>query len=395
MTSYLARLAKGGLARETTQYTYLAPTASVPFNTAAFEDIIQPVQDESVRANDTVVQGIQQGLKHATGDLVINGYPDLIGHWLVGMGLFDTVTAGVSTTLASNSTANATTISLTATVAANSVLSVSDTAGANQEYVKISTVTGTGPYTATVAVGGGTGGNTTKYAHTAAGSSVVSQATHTFKQNRSFTTTWPTYSWTFDVGADQVGWPGCVMSDLAVKIDPKNLITFAPKYTGMPSAAQSTFAYAAAGTVPHIGWEWTLSNAAAASTRGLTFDLALKRAVDPIAASTGTQAPREIFPGALEANGTLKAIYDSAADMTLFTSGLQEAATVTATQNPVLGGSVLTMALSLAAYTTGKRDLAQAYVQADYAIVGVTNTTDSTSGGVASATLTNFQQTAY
>lgn len=392
MTSFLARLAKAGLAKETTQYTYLAPTASVPFNSASFEDIIDPVQDESMRANDTVVQGIQPGIKHTTGDLVINGYPDLIGHWLVGMGLADTVTAGVSTTLSASATAGATSISLTASVPNNSTLQL-DTAGL-LEYVKVGTVTGSGPFVAPITVGGGTGGNSTKFAHASA-AVVVSQTTHTFKQNRTFSTVWPTYSWTFDDGADQVGWPGCVMSDLAVKIDPKNLITFSPKYTGMPSATQATFSYAATGTIPHIGWEWTLSNALAASTRGLTFDLALKRAVDPIAASTGTQTPREIFPGALEANGTLKAIYDTTADMLLFTQGIQEAATITANQNPVLGGSVLTMALSLAAYTTGKRDLSQAYVQADYAIVGITNTTDSTSGGVASATLTNFVSTAY
>jgi hypothetical protein len=48
--------------------------------------------------------------------------------------------------------------------------------------------------------------------------------------------------------ADQLGWAGCVMSELDVKVDPKGFLTFDAKYakyTVMPSAVESTFAYAA------------------------------------------------------------------------------------------------------------------------------------------------------
>lgn len=393
MGSFLTRGTKLGMAKEDTQYTYKAPTVSVPWSTASFEDMIPPARDESIRANDAVLQGIMQGTHHATWDLAVNAYPDILGHFFVAMGLFDTVTsAGVSTTLASDTSANAATIPLTASVPANSVLKLQDSAGANLEYVKISTVTGTGPYTATIATGGGTGGNTTRYAHVAAGGSVASQTTHTFKQNRTFTTVWPSYSFTTDDGADQLGWPGCTGAELGIKIDPKQYVTVAPKYVGFPSASQSTFAYAASTAQPLIGWAWTVTNAGASSTRGLTMDITLKRATEPIFSSTGLQSPREIFPGALEADGTYKAIYDSTADMNLFISALQQPTVHTLTQPVLAGGATLVITMTQSAYTTGKRDLGQAYVQADFALSAINNATD---GGVSSVALSNFVTAAY
>src|ERR1017187_3382378 len=141
--TYLSRLTKLGLAKETTQYTYLAPTVSIPFTTAQFEDHITPLRDESVRANDAIVQGIQQGTWSTTWALDCNAYADITGHWLRAIIGPDTLTtAGVTTSLASNCIAGATSLTLTATVPTGSVIQISDAAGANLEWVKV-TVVGT------------------------------------------------------------------------------------------------------------------------------------------------------------------------------------------------------------------------------------------------------------
>jgi hypothetical protein len=390
--TFLSRLTKLGLAKETTQWTYLAPTVSIPFSTAAFEDIIPPLRDESIRANDAVLQGIQQGPRNSTWDLMVNGYADITGHWLRAIIGPDTVTAGVSTVLSSNTSANASSISLTASPAANAILQISDTAGANLEYVQIGTPTGSGPYVCPITVGGGTGGNTTRYAHTAAGGSVISQTKHTFAQNRSFATVWPTYSLTTDDGADQLGWPGCVMSELGIKIDPKGFVTMAPKYTGFPSLTEATFAYAASTVQPLVGWAWTVQNAGASSTRGMTMDFTLKRAVEALFLSTGSQSPREVFPGALESDGTYKAIFENSTDMNLFTQAQQLPTVHTLTQPVLVGGAILAITMSQSGYTTGKRDLGTQYVSADFALSGINNTTDT---GVTQVALSNFVTTQY
>lgn len=386
--TYLSRLAKLGAAKEVTPNTWLAPTVSVPFNTAKYVNMIDQLRDESIRANDAVLQGIQQGVSYSTWEIESNSYADLIGHWLRAMIGPDTVTPGVSTTLASNCAAGATSLSLTATVASNSVIQISDAGGTNLEWVQVGTVTGSGPYTAPVTSPSGG----TRYAHTAAGGAVLSQSTHLFKQSRSFSTVWPTYSFTTDDGTSQLGWPGCVMSELAVKIDPKGLVTWGPKFTGFPSVSEATFAYAASAVQPVVGWAWSVSNAGAASTRGLTMDLTMKRAVEAIASSDGTQAPREVFPGAMEIDGTYKAIYENLTDYNLYANAVQTPTVHTLTQPVTSGGAVIAVTMSQSGYTTGAVDLGSQYVQSSYNVSGIANTTDS---GIAQVTLKNFLSAAY
>lgn len=385
--TYLSRLTKLGLAPETAQGTYVAPTVSVPWDSAEYEDATTPLRDESVRANDAVLQGLAQGVYQADWSMTLNAYSDSLGHFLKGMGLFDTAVAGVTTTLTANSLINATSLSLTASPASNTVLKISDVGGINLEYVSIGTVTGAGPYICPIVVGGGTGGNSTLFAHTAVGGAVVSQTTHTFKQNRAFATTWPSYSLTTDDGTEQRGWTGCVESELAIKIDPKGLVKISPKYTGWASAVQSTFAYAASTAQAVPGWAWTVTDAQASSTRGLTMDLTLKRATEAIHASSGTRGPREVFPGALEIDGTYKAIFENELDITLFRNYTQVPTVHTLSQPVLFGGSVLALTMSQSGYVTAKVANSGVFLTVDLGMSGVMNTTD---GGVASAVLSNF-----
>ena len=386
--TYLSRLTKLGGAKEAAQWTYQVPAFSVPFTTAKFVDVITPLRDESVRANDSVLQGLSQGPASTTWDIEANGYSDILGHFLRGIIGPDTLSAGVTTSLAANCTVGATTLSLTAAVPSNSVIQISDSGGANLEWVKVGSVTGSGPYTAPVSVPS----SGTRYAHTAAGGAVLSQSTHTFKQNRTFATVWPTYSWTTDDGTDQLGWEGCVESELGIKIDPKGFVTVSPKYLGFPSLAQSTFAYAASAVQPVVGWAWQVTNGGASSTRGLTMDFTMKRATEVVQASTGGQAPREIFPGAMESDGSYKAIFENDNDISLFKTYSQLPTVHTLSQPVTSGGAVLAITMSQSGYTTGEVDLGSTYVQLSQALSGIANSTD---GGVSQVQLTNFVNTQY
>ena len=390
--TFLSRLTKVGFAKESVQYTYLVPAFSLAWRTAKFVDVIAPLRDESVRANDSILQGLNQGPWMVNWDFECDGYADLAGHLFRAIIGPDVVTAGASTVLNANTAANATSFTTTGVVTSNSIFQISDASGANLEWVQGGTVTGSGPYTVPVTVGAGSGGNSLRFAHTAAGGSVLTQSTHTFTQNRTFSTAWPTYSFTTDDGQDQLGWPGNVMSELQVKIDPKGFITFSPKYTGFPSLAESTFAYAASAVQPVVGWGWTVTNGGASSTRGLTMDFTFKRAVEAIQSSDGTQAPREIFPGALELDGSYKAVYDSAADMSNFKSYLQSATVHTLTQPVTSGGASLAIQMGKAGFTTGEVDTSTLYVSLAQAASGIANTVDS---GVTTVTLKNFLSSAY
>src|ERR1700691_2123024 len=147
--TFLSRLTKLGGAKETTQYTYLAPTFSVPFTTASYEDVIGQLRDESVRATDTVLQGIQQGVWNSMWDMEVNAYADVTGQWLRAIIGPDTVTAGVSTTLSTGTSAGATSISVAASITSGSTIQIGT--GATTEYAITGTPSGSGPYTIPIA----------------------------------------------------------------------------------------------------------------------------------------------------------------------------------------------------------------------------------------------------
>lgn len=395
--TFLSRLTKVGLAKEVTNGTYLVPTVSVPWDTFEYSDSTAPLRDESVRANDVVLQQLAQGVVQSDLALTTSVYADFIGNWFVAMGMFDTVTAGVSTTLASNATANSTTFSVTSAtgIVTGTVLKISDAGGLNTEYVTVGSIVST---TVTIGVGGGTGLNSLQFSHTAAGGSVVSQTTHTFKQNRTFSTVWPSYSFTTNDGVEQRGWTGCICDELAIKIDPKGLMKASPKFIGLQSSTQADFAYASSTVSPMPGWGWSVTNGGASSTRGLTMDITLKRATEAIHASQNSRSPREIFPGALEVDGTYKCIFENLNDINLFRTYIQQPTVHVLTQ-PVIqfGGATLTITMSVSGYVTAKQNVSGPYQMLDTTMSGVANTTDGGGGtvGVVSATLANFVTTAY
>lgn len=392
MTS-LAKLGYVGIAKEVTQGTYVTPAFYIPCTKIDAEDVFVELRDESYRNNDTLLQGMYQGPGDSTFAIDVMAYPDAIPYLLRGIIGPDTVTTvGVSTTLASNASAGATSLSLTASVASNSVIKIADAAGANTEYVQVGTVTGAGPYTAPIT----TPATGTQFAHTAAGGSVISQSTHTFKQNPTAAQT----SWSltkYDVATNATsshsrGFPGCKVQECAIKIDPKAVMTFSVKYVGWLSAEQSDPTPTFSSTNPGLGWQWTMTNAGGSSTRGMTYDLTLKRPAEAIHASTGTQQPREVFQGVFEADGTYKAIFENDTDLNLYLNYTQQPATATITQPVTSGGNVITLTSSKSGWYKGKVDLSTVYVTADFSLSGIYNSTD---GGALSATVTNFVSTAY
>ena len=131
-----------------------------------------------------------------------------------------------------------------------------------------------------------------------------------------------------------------------------------------------------------------------ASTRGLTLDYTFKRATEAIHASDGTQGPREIFPGALEVDFKLKAIFENDNDLTTFLTGTQPAfvATVTSPVGATGTGSVLTLTGSQASYTKASTSRDGTYAVIDIDGSAVFNATDA---GVVKPTLTNYVATAY
>lgn len=380
----LSRLGWIGIAKETTQGTFAAPTFYLPVTKADFSIDYTQLRDESYRANDTNLQGLYQGVGEGSADIELAAYPDAIGYGLRIIGP-DTVTAGVSTTLSASTTIGATSISTAATIPAGSTIAIDTTTGL--EYAITGTPSGSGPYTIPIA---SPAGGLTK-AHTS-GATVLGQTTHTFKQ--SVSTLKPTYSFVDYNVYETWGYPGMMLSEVDIKIDPKGMVTLGYKCTGWIGAVQTGLTAPAFTTVqPMLGWQWAMTNAGASSTRGLSYELTLKRDIEAIHASNGTQQPREVFSGVLDADLKYKAIYESDIDYNQYLQALQTSPTsAVVTQPLVAGGASLTMTNTQPATTKGSYDKSGTYVTLDAEISGVYNATDA---GAMQVVLKNWVTSAY
>lgn len=382
----LSRLATLGFAKEATPGTWLAPTWAIPFTKADFEDVTDPVEDKSYRGNDTDLQGLYAGTQQVTWDIELLGYPDILGMFLRAMIGPDTVTAGVTTTLSTTTATGATSISVPVSIPLGSTVSIGS--AGTLEYFTSGTPSGSGPYTIPVSATSNPSG--LAYGHTSA-VQVSTLTTHTFKQSpTSFPL--PTYSFTMFDTVETLGYSYGKITDLALKIDPKAGVSLDGKFLTQTASAQSVTAETYNTVQPMLGWQWAQTNAGGSSTRGLTLDLAVKRPGEAIHASTGTQGPREIFTGVLDADGSYKAIYENTTDLGLFLNYQQLPLTALLTKPAPIGGESIAFTMSKSGWKTAKRDLSPTYSQISFDISGVYNSTD---GGAMSAVLQNWVSTQY
>jgi hypothetical protein len=381
----LSRAAILGIAKESVLGTYVAPTSYIPFTKADFVDNYTYIKDESIRANDTMLQGLYQGPMVADWTIDCAAYPDAIGPFLRNIIGPDTLSAGVSTTLSSSSSIGATTLSVAASISAQSYIKVGT--GASIEYAKVTAVSGSGPYTLTV-TSSDSGPVGLLFAHNSA-DPVVAASTHTFAQNFASKAT---HSLTVFDTVNTIGYTDVVLSDLGIKIDPKGMVTFNIKAKSQIGTSQSSMTPAFTTLPPALGYEWNMTNAGGSSTRGLTYDVNVQRQVETIWSSDGLQSPREIFQGALSATGTYKAIFENSTDLNLYANNTQLPCTA-ALQQPIRdGGGYLAVTMSKTGWSKGQRDWGAQYVGADFTVEGIYNATDA---GALTVVVKNFVSSAY
>lgn len=385
----MTNLARGsfvGMAAEPTPGTYQIPAFSVPWTKADYETVQAPIRDESIRNNDAVLQGLYAGPSESTFAMDLHGYPDILGYFLRILGP-DTVTPATSTTLSAATIVGATSISTAATIPAGTTIRIDTTT--KIEYAVTGTPSGAGPFTIPLLTAVGGTALALAQAHSS-GATVTTQTTHTFKQ--SLATRPPAWSLSVWDTVDYRGFPGSQLSEVQLKIDPKAALSLSAKFTGFPEQVVASFTPAYNTMQPVLGWQWAMTTAGAANTRGLTLDLTAKRTVEAIHSSDGTQGPREVFPGALELDGSYKAIYENVTDMGLFLNYSQQPVVAALTKPASAGGESLTVTMSQAGVPKSKRDLGQQYVQASYDLSAIANTTDT---GIAQVVLKNWITTTF
>ena len=386
--SVLSATARLGIAAESSDAVYVAPSFTVPFSTGTrYRSAITQLTDRSLMGTDTDTQDIQQGPYWSDWTITTQAYPDWAGWLYRAMIGTDQFTAGTVTTFAAQASAGMNAVSLAAAPPAGSVLMLGT--GAMLEYALAGTPAGTGPYLVPLTTA-------LLYGH-GEGDPAQSQATHLFQQDRVYgpPTIWPSYSLTTDDGVDQLGWPGCILGSVRLQVQQSGYARLVSTWNGMPPVAVATSAEEQTAAQPPAGWGWGITTAGGTSARGISLDLPLTRELGIFPCCNGQQAPLFIGAGPLRTAGSYKAIFDTAADLNLYREAIQEPAVWTLAQPALQGGCSITVTLSRSGWTQGSVSLEEDYVTAEYRLSGIANLTDSSEYGVSSVILSNYWNQSY
>lgn len=359
---------------ETTRGTPAATLFSLPVKAPKYKPDLTIITDDTLQGNMTTTQDLVRGLRYDSHGWDSYPYLDSFPVMLrCLLGSADTVTsAPTSTTLAAAANVGDATASLTATVAAGSWIVIGT--GATLETHRVTSITGTGPYVATLDYA-------MKYAQ-ASGTTVTGLTKHQVSLlNNGGAGNQPPSATIFDYDGEE--WRQMTAAQL-------DKLTLKGNATGLVDYTVDWFANAATTpTPPSVSYTnvratpgWTL-NAALAGTaidHLVDWQLTFSRKVKAIPALTGTQAYYMYFADALDISGKLTFIEQSGApELTEYLAGVQESLDLSFYD--LANGNAARLHSTRAQFKTGELDRSKEYAQATLDIELLPSATDALAGG--------------
>lgn len=362
-----------GLAKEALPGTAVTPTYTFPMTTFTPVDKITYLVDAAWRNSMAGVYNEIEGVRIADVSLGGPFFADGIGYLLNDiMGdYYQSVngTAGSATTVftAMPYIAGAGTINSTASVAANTTISVGGTAiTTGQEVRTVTNVTGSAPYVLTL--------SSPMYQNHAAGQAITPYASvvnynHYFCLLNSGTGAGgygqaqpATYSFTDAFGVPAVTgarvYANSCLSELTLDFTPTGLLMYDAKATAWASAISGTTPTASlSGVIPQAAWQTTVGlQAGTANTYdNMTAKMTITRKIEPYYTNSGQQDPYSIVRGELTSNIAMDfGPVSNETQFLYYLNNTQGPLFLTST-NGMTGSSAasITINANLAAFTTG------------------------------------------
>lgn len=389
-TAYAVAQSQLGAAVEVTRGTAVAPTAWLPYLSPDYHPNLTQLEDKGMRGSMVDVYDLIPGMRY--DELGFSGYPYLDTFPLLLralLGSTDGVTvAPANTALSSAAAVGATTIQTTATVAAGSYIVIGS--GGTVETHKTATVTGTGPFTLTLAT-------PLVYAQpNAATVTGLTQHKIGLLNNAGAGNQPPSLTLTDYDGEEWRQITGAQMDSLSLKWAATQMIEYQAKFLGNPATTPS--APSASYTSEHAPAAWTSTVSLGGTQVGYLIDgeVNLARGTKPIPGLTGTQAPFMLFAGPLSTSGKLTVVEQSGAtQLSTFTQAQSQGLDIT--WFDIYSGHALNLHFSTMRFKTGKLVRSKEWVEAELEFVGLPSAGDAVAGGVAplTATVANTTATSY
>lgn len=177
-------------------------------------------------------------------------------------------------------------------------------------------------------------------------------------------------------------YPGCMVHDLSLTFSADGLLDYAVKVTGYPSATNTAPTPSFSTVVPTQVWTGTVTVGGTSVSNTVSGSLQLTRKSEPIFGISNTQAPYDIYVGALTVTGKMTFVMEDDTQLTNFLSNTQPALVFTWAQGAGATATQIAFTATKGAYTVAAIDRSKDYVEITVDFNAQGNTTDvGTSAG--------------
>jgi hypothetical protein len=175
--------------------------------------------------------------------------------------------------------------------------------------------------------------------------------------------------------------PGCMVTDLSIKIDQAGLLTYTAKVTGFPSGKVAQPVQSFTGVVPQAAWQGILSIGGAYRTELDNATIDFKRDVTVQNTIDGNANPYVIWVGAIGVSGTMSFVYENENDIVTYLNNVRPAVVFSFTNGSGANLTSLALQMSKAVYTAAAKKRGKDMLTADVSFTALANTTDSGASG--------------
>ena len=172
-------------------------------------------------------------------------------------------------------------------------------------------------------------------------------------------------------------YPGCQFHDFTLTFNADGQLEYTTKATGFPSTTTSAPTPSFSTVTATPVWTGTVTIAGSAKAYTQSGTLTMSRKIDPIFGISNTQAPYQVFVGALQVTGKLTFVMENDDELTRFLTNTQPSLVFNFSQGSSTTATEIQFTVSKGAYTTGAIERTQDHVQVTVDITAIANTSDA------------------
>lgn len=209
--------------------------------------------------------------------------------------------------------------------------------------------------------------------------------THTVSLKNSATTAADAQPTSFTLtdfyAANVRAYPGIAIHEVGISFSADGLLEYDAKGTGWLSSTASTPTPSFSTVLPTPVWQATVTIGGSAVANAVDGSITMTRSVTPIYGISNSQAPYNIFLGALETKGQFKFVMENDTELTRFLTNTQPSITIDWSNGSGSTATQVAATITKGAYTTAVIDRSKDFVEVQIDLTGIANTTDAGSTG--------------